>query len=338
MMTNEQMLNKMDQAFKAITVGDLNEGVLVAEKFDRFIRSMQHRTVILNEARFMEMDSHIVDIDRIGFVGRIITEGVKDDESTVGSESHKKPTVKTNQLIAKELRAITGLKDRALRRNIERGNFENTLIDLFGEAAGRDMEEWAILAATDNVTGDISGFSDYSGDDAILGLTDGWVARADNVIYGDTGNVSKDNPEEIFDGLLAALPKQYLQDRSEWRFYCPWDIENAYRNQLRARGTDLGDRATTDAITLTYKGIPVIYVPMLDRAESPSDGWGDVVMLQHPDNMVWGVFYEVFIERDRDAKNRQTDFVLTFEGDADYEDEEAAAVCLLEYNETDDSR
>ena len=338
MMTNEQLMAKMDQAFKAITADDLDEGKLAKQKFDRFVQVMQRRTIILNEARFLEMDSHKVEIDRIGFMDRIITEGVKDDDTSVGSESTKKPTFKTNELVAKELRAITGLKDRALRRNIERGNFEDTLVDLFGEAAGRDLEEWAILAATDSVTNDITGFDNYSGDDAILGLTDGWIARADNVVYGDAEGVSKDDPEAIFDELLKSLPKRYLQNRSEWRFYVPWDIEDNYRNLLRERGTDLGDRATTNAIELFYKGIPVRYVPMLDKAKSPSEGWGDVVMLQHPDNLVWGVFYEVFIERERDAKNRQTDFVLTFEGDADYEDEEAAAVCLLEYDEGDDSR
>ena len=76
-----------------------------------------------------------------------------------------------------------------------------------------------------------------------------------------------------------------------------------------------------------YKGIPVVYCPMLERA---SEATGRVAMLQHPDNMAWGVFHEVTIEREREAKARRTDFVLTIEADAHYEDENAAVVALID--------
>ena len=49
--------------------------------------------------------------------------------------------------------------------------------------------------------------------------------------------------------------------------------------------------------------------------------------------MVWGVFHEVTIEREREAKARRTDFVLSFEGDADYEDEAAAVAAFVDYTD-----
>lgn len=325
--SNAEMLNKLDLAFKAITVGDLNEGILTPEKFDRFIQVVQHRTVVLEEARFIPMDAQQVDIDRVGFVGRIMKAGVDSDgaDKDLQTSDHVKPAFQTNKLIAKELQAITGIKDNALRRNIERGNFENTLIQLFGEAAGRDLEEWFLLGNTD---------IPYE-TDQMLSLINGWAKRAANKVYGSGGDKDFDPaantwPENMFDALIRALPKQYLQNRDEWRIYVDWTTEDDYRNLLRARGTQLGDQAQIQGNPIPYKGIQVKYVPMLERSAAVPTGAGRVAMLQHPDNMAWGIFHQVTIERDRIAKSRRTDYVLTIEGDADYEDENAAVVALVQ--------
>jgi len=328
MMSNAELLQRLEQSFKAISVGDLDEGVLAPYKFDQFVQAIQKRTVVMDEARFIPMEAHQVDIDRVGFVGRILKAGLESDKETskdLDTGDHVKPQFYNNQLIAKELQAITGIKDQALRRNIERGGFEDTLIDLFGEAAGRDLEEWFIRADTD---------IDY-GTDAVLSLIDGWAKLAENHQYGEGGSKDFDpaadnHPEPMFEAMLAAIPKQYLQNRSEWRFYVDWEVENAYRNVLRARETSLGDTAQTADGDLMFKGIPVKYVPMLERDNASQ---GDIAMLQHPDNMVWGLFHEITIERDRIPKSRKTDFVLTIEGDAHYEDENAAVVAHIEQEE-----
>lgn len=328
MIDNATLLANLDSAFKAITIGNLGEGILTPEKFDRFVQVLQHRTVVLTEARFIPMEAHVVDIDRVGFTGRILKAGVDQAgaDRDLSTGEHVKPTFATNKLTAKELQAITGIKDNALRRNIERGNFENTLIQLFGEAAGRDLEEWFLLADTGIAYGT----------DAVLSLIDGWCEAAANKIYGVGGSKDFDPsentwPENMFDALVAALPKQYLQNRSEWRIYCDWTTENDYRNLLKARGTQLGDQAMTQGLGIPYKGIEIKYVPMLERsAATGSGGAGRIATLQHPDNMAWGLFHEVTVERDRIAKSRQTDFVLTLEGDCGYEDENAAVVAFIQ--------
>ena len=149
----------------------------------------------------------------------------------------------TNKLV-EELQAITGIEDQALRRNIERGKFENTLISMFGEAAGRDLEEWFILADTNILP---------SADD-VLSLIDGWVKLAANKVYGDGEEggfdpEGEDWPSNMFEALLAALPKQYFQNEAEWRFYVDWEVQNAYREQLKKRQTALGDDVQSKAST-----------------------------------------------------------------------------------------
>ncbi len=325
-MSTEKILAKLDSAFKSIVdVSELNEGILQTAKFDAFVDAMQKRTRVIPDARFLEMEAHKQEIDRVGFVDRVLSKGIKGDGSTEGSDSWKNPTINSNKLIAQELRGQVALTDRALRRNIERGDFEDHLVNLFGEAAGRDFEEWAILANEDDLT-----------DAGILEMTDGWAKLAGNHVFGQGSNsFDPDNPEEIFDALLDAVGKEYLVDRSEWRFYVPYEVEDGYRDSLKARGTALGDTAQTTADQLVYKGIPVVYVPLIDRSKQPDEtgtekGVGRIAMLQHPDNMVWGVFHEVNIERYRNAQERRTEFYLTIECDAHYEDEDGAATAFLD--------
>lgn len=326
--SNDEILARLDSAFKSITVENLGDSVLAPEKFNQFVRAMQARTVILPEARFIEMNSHVTEIDRVGFTGRVLTVGNNPDgtQKVLEEEEFSKPIFATNKLVAKEMQAVTAIRDRALRRNIERGGFENTLVDLFGEAAGRDLEEWAIFADTSNAS------------DPLLSLTDGWIKKAKNKVYGagtdkDFDPSADDFPENVLKALLDALPKEFLVNRAEWRFYVPYEIEDGYRDLLKKRGTALGDRAQTEGGGLMYKGIPVVYCPMLERA---SQATGRVAMLQHPDNMAWGVFHEVTIEREREAKARRTDFVLTIEADCHYEDENGAVVALIDQEKPED--
>lgn len=345
MITNTELLARLDTAFKGITeIDSLGESILQPAKFDRFVRQMEHATTVLPEARFLRMNSHKVDIDRVGFVSRILRAGRK---PVAGSTEVRELTTDefavastfTNQLIAKELFAITSLRDDALRRNIERGDFEATLIDLFGAAAGRDLEEVALLGDT----------KIPFADDDVLNQIDGWARRAEHKLYGvkraaagdvpaapaDFDPKAAEYPENMLDALLKTLPKQFLGNPGEWRYYVTWDVYNAYRDKLRARGTQLGDAAQTTAAPLYFKGIAVKYTPFLERARAVGTAGTDIIegkiaMLSNPANMAWGVFHQVLLEQEREAKLRRTDFVLTFEGDADFEDENAAVVALVQ--------
>ena len=332
-----ELLAELDSAIKGITdVSELGDSILQAQKFDQFVRQMEDNAVVLSESRFLPMESHIVDIDRVGFSGRILRGGELPNGDHVDLEESEFATVSTatNTLTAKELHAVTSLRDRALRRNIERGGFEDTLISLFGEAAGRDFEEYALLGDTANT------------DDDVLQLTDGWVKRAGQRVFGGgsdfdpTSTDADGDPdwvEAMFASMIDALPKRFLQNVTDWRFYVTFEMLVNYRRQLKKRQTDLGDQNIGNFPTASsmFEGIPVVYAPLLQRAQRPTANQvvGRLALLTNPDNMVWGVFHEVTIEREREAKARRTDFVLSFEGDADYEDESAAVAAFVDYTD-----
>lgn len=180
MMTNRDYLKRLDAAYKGlININSLGDSVLQPVKFEKFIQSLQEKSKILPEARFIEMDAQQVDIDRVGFTGRILRSGEKrtgldKEHRELTPAEYAEPEFKTNKLIAQELQAVAGIRDKALRRNIEKGGFEETLLSMFGEAAGRDFEEFALFADTK---------IPYADDD-VLHWTDGWLRKAANKLYG----------------------------------------------------------------------------------------------------------------------------------------------------------
>jgi len=334
-LSQEELLRLLDKAMSLkggiVEITDLGDAILQPQKFTKFVRQMQEDTVILPEARYITMDSQIVDIDRIAFLGRVLTSGEKVVE---GVTSHRdldaseftKPTIATNQLTAKEFQAIVSLRDKMLRRNIEKEGFENTLIDMLGEATGRDSEELYIFGNTGMT---------YT-QDKVLSRLNGWAKLAANAVYGvgagkDFDPAAATFPENMFDAIIAATPKVYLKNRAGFRFWVDYDTDDKYRNILKARNTGLGDSIQTGFIEIAYKGIPVRRAPMIERALTIAQGGpGNICLFGYPNNLVWGVFAQIAIEREREAKLRRTDFVLSLEVACNYEDENAATVAYIE--------
>lgn len=297
-MNNQEILAKINGALKSIMTSDLGQSRLTRTKQERFVRTVSDATRILDQARRIDMTSHTHDIDRVGFAERILR---KASEGTA-PEGDSKPDFSTNTLESKEVIGVAGITDSTLEDNIERDGFENTLLDLIGDRTGIDLEELFLLG-------------DRESDDEFLALTDGWLKKSANLITPDVYNA--ESPEDLFDAMIKAVPKRYLRNRQEWTFWVHWDIEDAYRNLLRERGTGLGDSAQTTAQQLSYKGFKIE-----DSANMP-DG---TAFLAPANNLVYGIHRDVSIEPDRIPKARRTDFVTTLRVDAHYEDENASVV------------
>lgn len=168
MLTTEQLLQRLDQAIKAITTTDLGQTKLSVEKASRFVRAMENKAKILPEVRRIDMTSHTRDIDRVSFGQRILMAAT---EATAPGSDSPKPTFVNNKLVAVEAIAVVGLTYSTLEDNIEREDFEDTLIDMMGERAGLDLEE--LFTQGDSASGD-----------TYLALTDGWLKLAGNAVSG----------------------------------------------------------------------------------------------------------------------------------------------------------
>jgi hypothetical protein len=298
-MNNQEMLDKIHGALKSIMTSDLGSSRLARSKQRQFVRTVSNATRILDAARRIDMTSHTHDIDRVGFASRIL-QGAK--EGTAEGVEESKTDFHTNTLESVEVMAIAGITDSTLEDNIEQDGFEDTLLDLIADRTGIDLEELFLLGDKDST-------------DSFLSLTDGWLKKSANEITGT--DFDSTDPEDMFDAMIKAVPKKYLRNRADWTLWVHWDIEDAYRDILRERGTGLGDSAQTTAQQLSYKGFAV-----QDSANMPEG----TAFLAPATNLVYGIYRDIFIEPDRMPKARKTDFVTTLRVDAHFEDENASVV------------
>jgi len=304
--TTKAIMKRIDAALKQITVSDLNDSKLNAEQADNFIRVVEETTPMLEATRRLPMNSPKRNIDRTGFGKRIMK---NPEEEDVTEAAHgEKPDFNTNSLEVQEIVGIVSIKDDTLEDNIEREDFEDTLVAMIAERAALDME-YLFIQGDEALDA-----ADLEDEGAFLKRIDGWIKLADHEV--DDGDYDETDVKDLFDKTFNAIPRRYIRNRADWRYWVHYDIEDDYRDYLRARGTALGDAVMTGADSLSYNGIPVIPVGNMPEGK---------LLLGHPDNLAYGIYRDIRIEPEREAKLRQTDFVVTARVDADYEDEEAAA-------------
>lgn len=319
-MTDNQNLDYLtSMAMKTLVdVSQLGSSVLQPEYFNQYIQEATQNRSILSEARRVVMNTQVYNIDRVGFGSRIVQYVAENTEISTSNA----PTFSQNVLTAKEFVALTGISDNALRRALGQSGFESTLVSMFAEQAGIDWEEQAVFGDT--------GISAY---DTVLKSQEGWIAQADSgQLLFDGGNgtdfdLSEDGYMAMFDAMIKAYPKEYFNQPSMLRLYCAWEEYDGFRSELAGRETGLGDAVLTSAGELTYKGIPVKYAPVLNSAEGV-EHMGRPCMLVNPDNLVYGVFEDITIERERLPKYRRTDFVLGMEIDQDFVNEKAVSIAF----------
>lgn len=303
MLTVEQMV---ESVVKRITTTTLGATALHPEKAAQLIREIEKSTPILGSSRRLNMQSDKRDIDRVGIRSRMM--GAPPAEGEPAPETVT-PTFSQNQLSVVRAVGVIELTDEALEDNIERENFEDTLIALIGERAGIDLEELYVQGDT------ISG-------DPYLALIDGWVKLAGNAVTGVAAPATASeflntDVEDMFETMLVSIitnQVQFMRVRNRMAFWVTWKMENDYRELLRERGTSLGDEAQTEARPLAYKGIPII--PVFNLATGTS-------LFSFSDNLVYGIRRDIRLEAEREAKASRTDFVVTFRTDCHYEDERA---------------
>ena len=317
------MLNEMvenpTESIKSITVSDLSYSVLQPQYFNQFVQEATRDQTILAEARRIVMTSQVTNIDRTGFSSRIMEVAT---EATAPSGVN--PAFNQTQLTAKEFVGMVGITDNALRRNIEKEGFQSTLISMASSKWGEDWEALAVFGDTAKTNLP-----------ALLKSQDGWIKKCTNKLYGTgTGkdfDGSTATVSAVFKAMLAKYPKNYLKNRTNLRFYVGSDLFDDYIDEVGQRATVVGDDATGNNIARPYKGIPVVEAPVLNDADGThaSNGWGaKIAMLQDPNNMVYGIFHEVGIEPERQAKLRKTDYVFSAESDQGFENPNVGVVAL----------
>ena len=338
-----QLLDRLASVKSINEIANLGNSVLSPAQFNQFIRQAEDNSLVVDAVRQIRMTAPKQEIDRISLPGRMLKAG-KDGSGAhveIAAADYTNFSTATNELDAKELVGIVGIRDDVTESSIERGNIVSTILDLMGEKVGQDLEEFGLYADT--------GIA-YATDD-MLSKTDGWLRLSPNKVFGlnaagkvarnfdassDGTGGEKPYPLNMFDALIAAVPRKYISDKAGWRIWCHESIDEAYRDVLASRNTGLGDAIMTGSGNLTYRGYLVEPVPILEgRTKTPStpeadEIAGEIAWLTMPNNTVLGIFIDVRVEPSRDAENRLTNWVVTMHADVDYADENASAVAFVD--------
>jgi len=282
------------------------KALLNDEQFNTFMRAATINQSILQDASFRRMNSMNQVVSSTNIVGRVLqngydSNGVTEDQLTEATIGFGKA-----ELNSTKLKALTSILDDDKEDNIEREQFEQTLLTMMGEAVGTDLEALCVFGDTDYATGNL--FPTF----------DGWLKQGANYQVksdGAKGSGSKDfdladGIDAMFDSMIGKLPVPYraagLMNRLS--FYVPWEVYDAYQNLLASRVDALGDANLTGRPSLTYKNIPVKYAPVLDAADGRTV-FGNVPSILTVPEFVWyGVYKDLSVEPNRIVAEEKTEY------------------------------
>lgn len=328
-MTNEYILSQLvneqeKEVFKSMR-GDMTtaKAILNEEQLAMFLRPATISQTILNDASFKKMNKPSMVVSSAKVVGRVLQTGYKTvGDKQVTQDQLTPATIGFGkaELNATKLKALTAIQDDDKEDNIEREQFEQTLLSMMGEAVGLDLEAVAVFGDKDYVDGS-------SNKDRLFSTIDGWVKSATKIKSdGAKGSGTKDfdladGITAMFDKMLYTLPQAYRQSNlmKDLVYYVPFEVFKNYRNYLVDRETGLGDSTLLNNPELEYMGIPVKYAPVLDAADGRTIHGNVASILTVPEFLWFGVYKEVSVEPKRVPEDEETQYFYRLRCDASVE-------------------
>ena len=297
------------------------KALLNEEQFAQFMRAATINQTILNDASFKRMNSTSQVVSSTKITGRVLQNGYKTvttkNDTTNDNLTPAHVDFGKAELVATKLKALTSILDDDKEDNIEREQFEQTLLTMMGEAVGIDLEAVCVFGDTTYVDGS-------SNADPLFSCIDGWVKSGTKIkSNGAKGSGTKDfdladGITAMFDAMLYKMPAAYRQANlmKDLVFYVPFEVQEAYREFLIDRETGLGDSSLLNATELQYKGIPVKYAPVLDAADGRTVHGNVASILTVPEFLWYGVYKDISVEPKRIVEEENTEYYYRFRGDA----------------------
>lgn len=333
-MTNEYILSQLvneqeKEVFKTMR-SEMNtaKALLNEEQFAQFMRAATINQTILNDASFKRMNSTSQVVSSTKITGRVLQNGYKSANVTQDSLTAADVDFGKAELVAKKLKAKTSILDDDKEDNIEKEQFEQTLLSMMGEAVGIDLEALCVF-------GDTTYTYDHDDDNTttavahpLFSVTDGWLksgtaVKSQGVITAAGSgtadfNLTNDGILGMFDAMLYKMPAAYRQANlmKDLCYYVPFEVQEAYRAFLIDRETGLGDSSLLNADELKYKGIPVKYAPVLDAVDGRAAHGNVASILTVPEFLWYGVYKDLSVEPKRIVENEETEYYYRIRCDA----------------------
>lgn len=260
-------------------------GYLNPEQSDTFYRKLIDEPTLIGKVRTVQMNSPKMNIDSIGFGSRILR-AAPASGIALAADQRVRPAFGQIQLDTEEVIAEVHIPYDALEDSIERGNLQNTIMQMLTGRVSLDLEELLITGDTTSA-------------DAYLALFDGALALAGHTVDGSALTaIDKD----VFKAALQEMPTQYLRNLNAMSFMMSWHNTFEYRDALADRATGAGDDFYLNRPTVFAFGVPIVPAALMPN---------DEVLFTYPQNLIFGIQRDIMIETDKDIRARNLIVVLT---------------------------
>jgi len=329
-MTNEYILSQLvndqeKEVFKSMRSDMAGaKALLNEEQLAKFLRPATINQTILNDASFKKMNKPSMVVSSAKVVGRVLQTGYKtvnDEQVTQNELTPATIGFGKAELNATKLKALTSIQDDDKEDNIEREQFETTLLSMMGEAVGLDLEAVAVFGDKSYTSGS------PAAPHKLFSTIDGWLTSATTIVSdGAKGSGTADfdladGITAMFDKMLYTLPQAYRQSNlmKDLVYYVPFEVFKNYRNFLIDRETGLGDSTLLNNPELEYNGIPVKYAPVLDAVDGRTVHGNVASILTVPEFLWFGVYKDVSVEPKRIVEDEETEYYYRMRCDASVE-------------------
>lgn len=271
---------------------------------ENFLELVENRPSIMNESRFITMDSIEYDISYMRMdvdlqsmkqlsgdnAGAQLTDGYTNLTET-------EPQFTRNALVAEPFSAFTYTAKNFLIANIEKASFLPHIEQLLAERVGYSAEQISIYGIKKSSGATSSGFDHI----------DGLLQQCADINTYYTSAVAS-NPQvpmgqytdiDLSKALVPQLKKMLSQfalqrgNRNGAKFYVSSIMEGRLMEEADARETEEGDRLYFRGDQLFIWGVPVQVADVLDV---PKNSYNEFVILANPDSIVYGFLENITSE------------------------------------------
>ena len=285
-------------------------GAMNPEQQTQFMAFMKDFSVFLRRTGIINMLSTQRYLDSIEVNKRAMRGQIENNDNPETGTA----TTRRRKLTAAGVIMPYDVSMQFMKENIEGDNINTTLAKLFAQQFANDSV-------------DLAWNGDEASSDPFIGINDGWIkiATDDADTHKFDTDASKDYLGFVFPGLLAEMPSKYFQlyqeeDKNLITIFCSHSVNRAYKQQLQARNTALGDSMIIEGKHVTYDGheiFPVGFIP-------------ENILIATPfENLVYGIFGQS-LQTYHDVVPRKTRHEYTLMADFDMEIENPDALVIAD--------
>ena len=288
--------------------GAINPGWKQQTEIDRFLELVENTPSILNDARFIQMDSIEHDVSYLRVKARLQSmkklsgenKGAPLQKDYTTDLDETVPEFSRNKLEAEPFSIFTYTSKLFLKTNIEKESFLPHMESILAERAGFSAENIGMYGIKDDNTNSTDGVHQING--VFKQLQDIASTYETNVANDRRAPMGYFPDIDASNNLVKQIKRMITQftkqkgKRSKAKIYVSTELEGLLIEEADQRPTQRGDNLYFDDNgQLTLWGVPISQADFLDE---PDNGFEEQILMADPDSIVFGFLNEIESEND----------------------------------------